>query len=172
MIPKVPPLCIFARCCGVTTNNVTQIMGQEKGLHLVLNRGCSKIQITGDSKMIIHIAQKLVDGSLQSNLVCRWRLKSQVAHIKSLLNMFSYVITSHTLRSGNKVVDWLVNWGKMEGHGDFAVAWHSYLSATNLEPGEKEFLSNLLEEDDSSPMGAIKDLVRPPRSFPHEAQGR
>lgn len=97
------PMGIFTNFFKVTSNSVAETTGLEKFLLLSRRLGCSKIQIVWDSKNFIEMDQKIVDGSLACKLVHSWRLESQVVWINSLIDRFSYVITTHSLRLDNKV---------------------------------------------------------------------
>lgn len=69
------------------------------------------------------------------------RLESQVGRIKALINRFSYVLTTHSLRFDNMVADWFENWGTMIRHQDIATNLHLALSLDDLDPGDKDTLS-------------------------------
>lgn len=124
------PLGILVGYCGAMTNNVAKLTVLKKGLLIAKRLQCSKIQISGDSLIIIHMAHKFVDRSPPSKTIWKWILKTQEELIKVLVDSFPYVIIAHTLRARNNVVDWLANWGTTEGHQDLTINSHLVLGSS------------------------------------------
>lgn len=60
----------------------------------------------------------------------------------------------------------------MVGHRDIVVSWHLALSVVDLDLGEKDAFSQLIEEDKSSPYRGEQIVGQTTRGPPHEAHRR
>lgn len=88
---------IFVGHCGDSSNNMSEMIALKKDLQLAIYLGVPKIQISEDSKLVINISQKIINGATPSKLVRSWRLESLTTRIKVLQDHFPYAITQHTL---------------------------------------------------------------------------
>jgi ribonuclease HI len=88
--------------CGAGTNTKAELMGLWASLTLASQWAIKKIQILGDSKVIIDwINQK---GNLQAVNIEGWKLKT-----KDLVSKFEDISFQHIFREHNKEADQLSN---------------------------------------------------------------
>lgn len=88
----------------------------EKGLILVGQQNFLSIHIVRDSKMVVQMAQKIIDVSPIYKISKSWHLEAQIAIVSHLLEIFKYTTTDHVFWAGNKVDDWLANQEVMNQH--------------------------------------------------------
>jgi hypothetical protein len=65
----------------------------------------------GDSKVIINLVSKIINGKDATKITPRWHLLGPLNSLQTLLNPSLTLITSHIIREENKVTDKLANEG-------------------------------------------------------------
>ena len=96
------------------TNNEAEFMAVYQGLKIARRNGYRKLEIEGDSTMVINAIRQLIQGKSWEKVVESWRSASTVRDIGELLTNIDFMITSHVRREGNKPADYLANWGSNE----------------------------------------------------------
>jgi len=96
------------------TNNEAEFMAVYQGLKIARRNGYRKLEIEGDSTLVINSIRKLIQGKSWEKVVKSWRSASTVRDIGELLTKIDFTITSHVIREGNKPADCLANWGSNE----------------------------------------------------------
>ena len=114
---------IFAGSKRVPTDHVptSEALALREGLYFALRRNICKIQVEGDSKLIIDCVLK--------NCSVPWRLKTLVKDIRWLASQFQEIQFSHILREANFTADAIAN----IGHSSMAArCWDRCLSQSAL----------------------------------------
>ncbi|GLJ17808.1 hypothetical protein SUGI_0311430 [Cryptomeria japonica] len=75
----------------------------EAGLELCVDKGLSKVIIEGDSQIVLN--------GVSNRKFLNWKLIRWLPRINHLLESIGNYSLVHTLREGNKVVDFLANLG-------------------------------------------------------------
>jgi ribonuclease HI len=96
---------------GFDTNNSTEIWGLIKGVQLALDHNLTCLIIEGDSKVIIELASKILNGRNLEKITPSWRLLGPLHSFQSLLRPSLTITTSHIRHDANKVADRLANVG-------------------------------------------------------------
>jgi ribonuclease HI len=78
---------------------------------MAVNVGLTRLIIEGDSKVIINLAAKIINGNDPENITPSWHLLGPLNSLKSLLRPSLTLITSHIRREANQVADRLANEG-------------------------------------------------------------
>jgi hypothetical protein len=94
---------------GFDTNNSTEIWGLIKGVQMALDHNLTRLIIEGDSKVIIDLATKIINGKDPEKITPSWCLLGPLNSLKALLRPSLTLTTSHIRRSTNKVADRLAN---------------------------------------------------------------
>eukprot|EP00253_Pinus_taeda_P015440 PITA_15440 len=102
---------IYAEHGGTMTNNEAEFMAVYQGLKIARINGYRKLEIEGDSTLVINSIRKLIQGKNWEKVVKSWRSASIVRDIEEMLTRIDFKITSHVRREGNKPADCLENWG-------------------------------------------------------------
>eukprot|EP00253_Pinus_taeda_P033811 PITA_33811 len=102
---------IFADWGGQMTNNEAEFWALHQGLQIAVRNGYSKLEITGDSQLVVDILRRLNNGQGWEKVAKSWRTAGIVKEIAELLKRIDYKIISHVRRKGNQAADWLANWG-------------------------------------------------------------
>eukprot|EP00253_Pinus_taeda_P015705 PITA_15705 len=105
---------IYTERGGTMTNNEEEFMAVYQGLKIARRNGYRKLEIEGDSTMVINAIRQLIQGKSWEKVVESWRSASTVRDIGELLKNIDFMITSHVRREGNKPADCLANWGSNE----------------------------------------------------------
>jgi ribonuclease HI len=100
---------LIAENMGYDTNNSMEIWGLIKGIQMDLNHNLTHLIIEGDSKVIIELATKIINGKDKEKITPRWCLLGPLNSLKALLRPSLTLTTSHIRQSANKVVDKLAN---------------------------------------------------------------
>jgi ribonuclease HI len=100
---------LIAENMGYDTNNSTEIWGLIKGIQMDLDHNLTRLIIEGDSKVIIVLATKIINGKDKEKITPRWCLLGPLNSLKVLLRPSLTLTTSHIRRSANKVADKLAN---------------------------------------------------------------
>jgi ribonuclease HI len=96
---------------GHDTNNSAELWDLIKGLQAASQFGYQKLIIEGDSRVILALFTKLLNGSEPAKISPNWRLLSLLEYLKSSLLPNSVLIPSHVRWEANKVADKLKNVG-------------------------------------------------------------
>jgi hypothetical protein len=78
---------------------------------MALDHNLTHLIIEGDSRVIIELATKIINGKDQEKITPNWRLLGPLNSLKALLRPSLTLTTSHIRRSANKVADILANAG-------------------------------------------------------------
>jgi ribonuclease HI len=102
---------ITAENLGCDTNNSTEIWGLLKGVQMALDQNLTCLIIEGDSKIIIDLVTKILNGRDPGKITPSWRLLGPLYSFQALLRPALTITPSHIRRSANKVADRLANAG-------------------------------------------------------------
>jgi ribonuclease HI len=102
---------LIAENLGCDTNNSTEIWGLIKGVQMALDQNLTCLIIEGDSKIIIDLATKILNGRDPGKITPSWRLLGPLYSFQALLRPSLTLTPSHIRRSENKVADRLANAG-------------------------------------------------------------
>jgi hypothetical protein len=115
---KYLPTCVFkylheslAENMGYDTNNSTKIWGLIKGIQMDLDHNLTHLIIEEDSRVIIELAAKVINGKDSKNITLSWCLLGPLNSLKDILRPSLTLTTSHIRRRENKVADILSNAG-------------------------------------------------------------
>ncbi|KAL6207964.1 hypothetical protein ACLB2K_018916 [Fragaria x ananassa] len=89
----------------ITTVPVAEVIALRNSLIYVKNQGLFKIEIEGDSKLVIDVVNEVLSPP--------WKLLKFVQNIKALSSSFKFVKFKHVFREVNFVANALVNLGYM-----------------------------------------------------------
>jgi len=93
------------------SNNEAEFNVVKHGLIIARREGLRKMVVEGDSSLVIDTNKKLNQGSQWENISKSWRNSRLIQDINELIQDFEYIIPTHSRRNGNKVADFLANWG-------------------------------------------------------------
>jgi ribonuclease HI len=96
---------------GYDTNNSAEIWGLIKGVQMALDQNLTHLIIEGDSKIIIDLATKILNGRDPGKITPSWHLLGPLHSFQALLRPSLTLTPSHIRRSENKVADRLANAG-------------------------------------------------------------
>jgi ribonuclease HI len=96
---------------GYETNNSTEISDLIKGIQMEIDNNLTRLTIEGDSRVIIELATKVINGKNPEKITPSWRLLGPLNSLKYLLKPSLTFTTSHISRSANKVANKLANAG-------------------------------------------------------------
>jgi hypothetical protein len=82
-----------------------------RGVQLALDHNLTCLIIEGDSKVIIELASKIINGRNPEKITPSWRLLGPLYSFQAILRPSLTIITSHVKRDANKVADKLANAG-------------------------------------------------------------
>eukprot|EP00253_Pinus_taeda_P006671 PITA_06671 len=105
---------IYAEHGGTMTNNEAEFMAVYQGLKIARRNGYRKLEIEGNSTMVINAIRQLIQGKSWEKVVKSWRSANTVREIGDMLTGIDFIITSHVRREGNKPANCLANWGSNE----------------------------------------------------------
>jgi len=132
---------IYAEHGGTMSNNEEEFMAVYQGLKIAIRNGYRKIEIEGDSALLISTIRKLIQGKQWEKVVKSWRTVSIVQEIEETLKGIEYKITSHIKREGNKPADCLANWGSKESMAKVDDNWVNQAVMTRWD-GLKQLIEN------------------------------
>jgi len=99
---------------GIMSNNETKLMVVCQGLKIAIRNGYNKLEVEGDSLMVIQALRKLNNGTSWDKVSRSWRTSSLIQELESILGRFDYLNIRHARREANEVADFLANWGCQE----------------------------------------------------------
>jgi ribonuclease HI len=102
---------LIAENLGCDTNNSAELWGLIKGVQMTLDQNLTCLIIEGDSKIIIDLATKILNGRDPGKITPSWRLLGPLYSFQALLRPSLTLTPSHIRRSENKVADRLANVG-------------------------------------------------------------
>lgn len=70
-------------------------MAVYQGLKIARRNGYRKLEIEGDSTLVINSIRKLIQGKNWEKVVKRWRSASTIRDIEEMLTGINFKITSH-----------------------------------------------------------------------------
>lgn len=115
------------------SNNEAEFMAAYQGLKIAIRNGYRKLEIEGDSTLVIDTIKKLIQGKRWEQVVKSWRTTSIVQEIEETLKKNEYKIISHVKREGNKPADCLANWGSKEIKGKVDDSWTNQMAMTRWD---------------------------------------
>jgi len=116
-------------------------MAVYQGLKIARRNGYRKIEIEGDSTLVVDTIRKLIQGKKWEKVVKSWRSASIVRDIVEMLTGIDFKITSHVRREGNKPADCLANWGSKEQLDRIDDSWTNQVTLARWD-GLKQLISN------------------------------
>jgi ribonuclease HI len=96
---------------GHDTNNSVELWGLIRGIQLASDLNLTHLIIEGDSKIIISLAAKIINGTDPEKITPSWCLLGPLNNLQALLCPSLTLITSHIRREANKVAEKLANEG-------------------------------------------------------------
>jgi ribonuclease HI len=96
---------------GFDTNNSVEIWGLIKEVQLALDHNLTFLIIEGESKVIIDLETKILNGRDPEKITSSWCLLGPLHNVQSLFRPFLTFTTSHIKKSENKVVEKMANVG-------------------------------------------------------------
>jgi len=114
---------IYAEHGGTMSNNEAEFMAVHQGLKIARRNGYKKLEIEGDSTLVINAIRQLIQGKSWEKVVKSWRSASTVREIGDMLTGIDVTLTSHVRREGNKPADCLANWGSNERRAPIDDSW-------------------------------------------------
>lgn len=133
---------IYAEYGGTMTNNEAEFMAAYQGIKISRRLGYRKLEIEGDSTLVVDTLRKLIQGKNRDKVATSWRSASIVHDIAELLKEIDYKIVSHVRREGNQPADCLANWGIKEAIERIDDGWH-----TQAELAKWDGLKQLIDTD-------------------------
>lgn len=97
--------------CNISTNNEAEYHLLNRGLEIAIREGYQRLQIEGDSKLVIDTIKQLQQGVIAEKLRKSWRMAWVITEVEKQLQRLAYTVSSHVKRKGNALVDLLTNWG-------------------------------------------------------------
>ena len=95
-----------------------------QGIQLVVRNDWLPAIMEGDSRILIHMAQKLANGKSAEKVESNWRLARRMEDLRALILGFSVLSFQHVKREANRVADLMANvgvadvrdirWGRLE----------------------------------------------------------
>eukprot|EP00253_Pinus_taeda_P009398 PITA_09398 len=114
---------IYAEHGGTMSNNEAEFMAFHQGLKIARRNGYKKLEIEGDSTLVINAIRQLIQGKSWEKVVKSWRSAITVREIGDMLTGIDVTLTSHVRREGNKPADCLANWGSNERRAPIDDSW-------------------------------------------------
>lgn len=97
-------ICGFSVKIGVATSFIAECWGLREGLRMFKGLNLERVIIEMDTEIVINLMKdKNGDSDTRGTLIRDY---------KALVDNIRHVMFSHTLREGNKCVDWLANFGQ------------------------------------------------------------
>lgn len=93
------------------TSNSVELLGLIRGIQLASDLNLTHLIIEGDSKIIISLVAKIINGTDPEKITPSWHLMGPLNNLQSLLHPSLTLISSHIRREANKVTDKLSNEG-------------------------------------------------------------
>lgn len=135
---------IYAEHGGTMTNNEAEFMAVYQGIKIARRNRYRKLEIEGDSSLVIETIRKLIQGKNWEKVVKSWRNDSLIRDIEELLKEVDYKIMSHVRREGNKPADCLANRGSKEPSECIDASWND-----QAELAKWEGLKQLIDKDNN-----------------------
>ena len=95
--------------CGIATNNEVEYHALNRRLEIAIREGYQRLQIEGDSKLVIDTIKQLQQGVTTKKLSKSWKTAWVITEVEKQLQRLAYTISSHVKRKGNALVNLLVN---------------------------------------------------------------
>lgn len=105
---------IYFGSLGRDSNNAVEIEGLWRGLCIAEKKNFFRLEVEGDSQILIEATIRLHSGSSASNIASSWRLQSRLELIENSLKMPKDISFKHIRRTTNKVDDRLANKGALQ----------------------------------------------------------
>lgn len=124
------------------SNNEEELMVVCQGLKIAIRNGYNKLEVEGDSLMVIQALRKLNNGTSCDKVSRSWKTSSLIQELASILGRFDYLIIRHARREANKAADFLANWGCKELMEKMDNIWKTHVGDSRFEQ-----LSMILNQD-------------------------
>jgi ribonuclease HI len=89
---------------GHDTNNSTELWGLIRGIQLASELNLQPLIIEGDSKVIITLVTKIINGTDPEKITPSWHLLGPLSLLQDFLHPTLTLVTSHIRHEANKVV--------------------------------------------------------------------
>ena len=86
---------LFAMDYGTMSNNEAKLYALKQGLEIARRENFQKIEVEGDSTLVIDIVKKLQQGTQWDKLIQSWRTIQLVQEIGHLIQEIDYIIPTH-----------------------------------------------------------------------------
>ena len=124
------------------TNNEAELWAVHQGLRITVRNSYRNLEIEGDSQVVVEMLRKLNNGKKWEQIAGSWRTTGIVQDMEELLKRIDYKIINHVRRKGNKVADFLANWGSNDQERKIDNRWPVLLNDTRW--GE---LTSIINQD-------------------------
>lgn len=126
------------------SNNEAELMAVYQGIRIAIRNGYTKLEIEGDSQLVVEILRKLNNGKDWEEVAKSWRTAGLIQDLADIMKHIDYKIITHVRRDGNKAADILSNWGCNEHDGKVDNIW-----PTHIDKPRWETLNLIITQDDN-----------------------
>lgn len=105
------------------SNNETKFMAVYQGIKIAIRNGYRKLEIEGDSNLVIETIRKLNYGKSWEQMAKSWRTASLVQDLEESMKCIKYKVILHVRHEGNRPTDYLANWRCNEPGGKVDTRW-------------------------------------------------
>lgn len=126
------------------SNNEAKLMAVYQRIRIIIRNGYTQLEIEGDSQLVIEIPRKLNNGKDWEQVAKSWRTTRLIQDLANIMKCVDYKIFNHVRRDGNKVADFLANWGCNEQDGKVDSIW-----PTHIDKPRWETLTLIITQDDN-----------------------
>ena len=102
-------LSIFLGSLGSKNNNSAELEGLICGFEILIRGGYFSAIIEGDTRVLIQMAKKMVNGKDCTKVAMSWHLASRMDSLKTMFRAQSDVTFCHVKRTANKAANLLAN---------------------------------------------------------------
>lgn len=124
---------IYADRGGLMSNNESEFMAVYQGIRIAIRNGYMKLDIEGDSNLVIETIRKLNHGKSLEQVAKSWRTVGLIQDLEESMKRIEYKVIHHVRREGNKPADYLANWGCNEPEGKVDTIWTPQMARTRWE---------------------------------------
>lgn len=124
---------IYADRGGMITNNEAEFMAAYQGIKIAIRNGYRKVEIEGDSTLVIETIRKLNDGKTWEQVTKSWRTACLIQEMENSMKHIEYKVIHHVRREGNRAADYFTNWGCNDPNGKVDNIWSAQMEGTRWE---------------------------------------
>eukprot|EP00253_Pinus_taeda_P003542 PITA_03542 len=124
---------IYADKGGIMSNNEAEFSAAYQGIRIAIRNGYMKLEIEGDSNLVIETIRKLNNGEAWEQVLKSWRTAGLIQDLAETIKRIEYKVIHHVRREGNRAADFLANWGCNEPDGTMDSIWPTQLLGTRWE---------------------------------------